>query len=73
MNSIKIKTDCAQELGLARCYRRELVHRYCDSHQSADSRKVAEDIAAELERMGYVRQGAQLKEAFSLSGLMSGS
>ena len=65
INSLEIRTDCAQELALARCYRRELVRRYCDSQQSADPRKVAEDMAAELERMGHARQGAGLRGAFS--------
>ena len=70
INTIEIRTDCAQDLVLARCYRRELVRRYCDSQQSADPKKVAEDMSAELERMGNIRQGVELREAFSLGQLM---
>ena len=71
VNSIEIKTDCAQDLCLAKCYRRELVRHYCDSQQSENPKNVAEDIAAELEKMGNTRQGAQLRESFRLGGLMS--
>ena len=64
VNTIEVKTDCEQALSRAKCYRRELVRRYCDRQQSADPIKVAEGIAVELERMGNVRQGAQLRKAF---------
>ena len=64
VNTIEVKTDCEQALSRAKCYRRELVRRYCDRQQSADPMKVAEGIAGELERMGNTRQGAELKEAF---------
>ena len=72
INSIEIMTDCVHDLSLSRCYRRELVRRYCDNQQFDDSRKVAENIAAELERMGNALQGKQLRVAFSLGGLILG-
>ena len=71
INTIEIETNCNLEPSPVTCYRRELVRRYCDRQQSADPRKVAEDIAAELERMSHARQGAQLREAFSLGGWKS--
>ena len=65
VNTIEVKTDCELSLSRAKCYRRELVRRYCDRQQSADPMKVAEGIAVELERMGNARQGAELRKAFS--------
>lgn len=72
INIIEIKTDCAQGLNLAMCYRRELVRRYCDRQQSENPREVAREVAEELEKMGNTLQGAQLREAFSLGVLMVG-
>lgn len=69
INSMEIWTDCAHHPSPAMCRRRKLVRRYCDSQQSGSPRVVAEDIAAELGRMGCARQGANLRNAFSLGEL----
>lgn len=71
INIIEIKTDCAQDLSLAKCYRRELVRCYCDRQQSENLTEVAEHIVAELEGMGNTLQAAQLKDAFTLGWLMN--
>lgn len=56
-----IKEDCAQSISRAMCYRRELVHRYCNKYLF-DLNKLAEEIAKELEQMGHNRQAEKLRQ-----------
>lgn len=62
-----ISTNCAQSLAQASCYRLGVVRRYCDSQQSEDSSKVAEDIAKILEQMGHNLQAQKLRKLFGKS------
>ena len=62
IKSNDIETKCAQDVAQALCYRRELVHRYCNLQLSKDPGKVAEDIATALEQMDQLLQAQQLRE-----------
>ena len=64
---IEIKTNCQEDLAKASCYRRGVVRQYCDSQQSEDSSKVAENIAKILEQMGHNLQAQNLRKLFGKS------
>ena len=61
IRSSDVETNCAQDVSQPSCYRRDLVRRYCDSQQSGDPSKVAEDIAQSLRKMKYEPQAQQLR------------
>ena len=61
IRSNDIETNCALGVAQASCYRRELVHRYCNRQQSENPSKVAEDVAEALEQMNHNLQAQQLR------------
>ena len=62
IRSNDVEIDCAQDVAQASCYRRELIHRYCNRQLSENPYKVAEDIANALKQMDHRLQAQQLRE-----------
>ena len=62
-----IHENCAREVDLAMCYRRELVRRYCDKQSSGNPYEIAEGISMALEKMNKNRQAEKLRNLVLIS------
>ena len=56
-----VERNCAQDVSQPSCYRQDIVRRYCESQQSGNPNKVAEDVAQALGKMKYEVQAQQLR------------